>query len=52
MKKKKKKHEKGQFYNNMEQTIIDSSINNTKLYWKLLPQFIKSNKKCQTYSST
>lgn len=42
-----KKHAKEQYYNNMEQTIIDSSINNPKLYWKLLRQFIKSNKNAE-----
>ena len=42
-----KKHAKEQYYNNMENLILESSRTNPKVYWKLLKQFIKSNKNCE-----
>ena len=34
-----KKHAINNFYNNLEFTFLDSSKNNSKLYWKLLKIF-------------
>ena len=39
-----KKHAKERFYNNIENSLIESSSTNPKQYWKLLKYFIKSNK--------
>ena len=42
-----KKHAKERFYNNIENTLIESHVNNPKLYWKLIKHFIKSNKNAE-----
>ena len=42
-----KKYAKEQYFSNMEDLIADSSKTNPKLYWKLLKQLVKSNKKCE-----
>ena len=42
-----KKYAKEQYFSNMEDSIVDSNKNNPKLYWKLLKQLVKSNKKCE-----
>lgn len=39
-----KKHAKERFYNNIENSLIESSSTNPKQYWKLLKHFMKSNK--------
>ena len=38
-----KTHAKEQYFNNIEQTVLDTSKSNPKLYWKILKQCIKSN---------
>ena len=43
-----KKYAKEQYFSNMEDLIVDSSITNPKLYWKLLKQLMKTNKNCET----
>lgn len=41
------KHAKERFYNNIENSLIDSSSTDPKLYWKLLKHFMKNNKKSE-----